>query len=149
MKPLIELERDLAWLLIQAYGRCARALVLVRTSEVQETRCNPINEPQLPKSAMSERRSSHKLPKGEISPAKLEKRMRDHHFAVLHYARYRARKEVERELREQGRRVTLIAPREINELAREHLAQHSERLRAEAEQAIATSPRFKQWRWPY
>lgn len=81
-----------------------------------------------------------------IIPPKIEKAMRDHQFAVLHFARYRARKEVERELREQGRRVTLIPPRELNELAREHLAKHQERLRAEAEQAIATSPRFKQWR---
>jgi hypothetical protein len=84
-----------------------------------------------------------------IIEPKILKKMQNHHFAVLHFARYRARREVELALREQGRRVTLIAPREINELAREYLAQHSERLRAEAEQAIATSPRFKQWRRPY
>jgi hypothetical protein len=83
-----------------------------------------------------------------IIPPKVLKRMQDYHFAVLHFARYRARKAVERELREQGRRVSLIFPSEINTLAREYFAQHQERLRAEAEEAIAASPAFKQWRAP-
>jgi hypothetical protein len=34
--------------------------------------------------------------------------------------------------------TTTMPPREINDLAREYLAQHSERLKAEAEHAIAT-----------
>jgi len=50
----------------------------------------------------------------------------------------RGRKAVEAELRSKCIRTTLIRPAKINALAREYLAQHSERLRAEAEHAIAT-----------
>ena len=86
--------------------------------------------------------------KRQLSQKQFLERMRLHHQAVVILARQRARREVERELKAQGRRVSLIAPREINELAREYLAQHGERLRAEAEQTIATWPGFKEWRKP-
>jgi hypothetical protein len=53
-------------------------------------------------------------------------------------AHRRAKKAVEADLRSKGIRTTTMPPREINDLAREYLAQHSERLKAEAEHAIAT-----------
>ena len=74
--------------------------------------------------------------------------MQQHRQAVMVLARQRAKKAVERELRSKGIRTTLIKPAEISLLAREYLAQHRERLRAEAEQAIATWPGFARWRLP-
>jgi hypothetical protein len=55
---------------------------------------------------------------------------------------------VEDELRSKGIRTTLIRPAEISLLARDYLAQHRERLLAEAEHAIATWPGFVRWRLP-
>jgi hypothetical protein len=82
-----------------------------------------------------------------ISSSKREaERAREHRCAVIHLARYRARREVEGELRSKGIRVTLVRPAEISAQARDYLAQHRERLMAEAEQAIATSPLFARWR---
>ena len=69
-------------------------------------------------------------------------RLREHRFAVIHLARYRAKKAVEAELKSKGVRVTLVRPAEIRLLAEDYLAQHRERLCAEAEQAINTSPLF-------
>lgn len=83
-----------------------------------------------------------------LSPKQITERTQQHRQAVMILAHRRARKAVERELKAQGRRVSLIAPGEINELAREYLAQHSERLRAEAEHVIATWPGFAGWRLP-
>jgi hypothetical protein len=71
-----------------------------------------------------------------------------HRYAVIHLARYRARKAIEQELRDQGHRVSLIAPAALNLLAHDYLAKHGERLRAEAEQTIATSKWFKSYRKP-
>jgi hypothetical protein len=85
---------------------------------------------------------------GSLSPKQIAERTQRHRQAVLILAHRRAKKALERELKAQGRRLTCIAPREINELAREYLTQHSERLKAEAEHAIATWPGFKQWRLP-
>jgi hypothetical protein len=83
-----------------------------------------------------------------LSPKQILERTQQHRQAVLILAHRRARKAVERELKAQGRRLTCIAPAEINALAREYLTQHSERLRAEAEHAIATWPGFARWRLP-
>ena len=67
---------------------------------------------------------------------------------VLILAHKRAKREVERELRAKGIRTTLFRPAEISALAHDYLAQHKERLIAEAEEAIATWPGFAQWRKP-
>ena len=77
-----------------------------------------------------------------------QRALQQHRFAVLHLARYRARKIVTAQLKDTGVRVTLVKPAAINALANDYLAQHSDRLRAEAEQTIATSPLFAQYRKP-
>jgi hypothetical protein len=75
-----------------------------------------------------------------ISPKLIQERTQRHRQAVMILARQRAKKAVEAELRSRGIRTTLIRPAEISLLARDYLAQHQERLRAEAEHAIATWP---------
>jgi hypothetical protein len=83
-----------------------------------------------------------------LSPKQIHEGTQLHRQTVMILAHRRAKKAVEREFKAQGRRLTCIAPREINELAREYLAQHNEELRAEAEHAIATWPGFARWRLP-
>ena len=63
-------------------------------------------------------------------------------------ARSAAAKVIKARLREQGVRLTLVKPKDINAPAFEYLAQHREQLIAEAEHAIATSPFLKRWRLP-
>ena len=86
--------------------------------------------------------------KRQLSPKQIMERMQRHRFAVIALARYRARRTVTAELKDKGVRVTLVRPAEINALANDYLAQHGERLRAEAEQTIATSKFFKSYRKP-
>ena len=83
-----------------------------------------------------------------LSPKQILERTRLHRQAVLILAKQRAKRAVERELKAQGRRVTLIAPAEISQLAHDYLAQHRQELLAEAEHAIATWPGFARWRLP-
>ena len=71
-----------------------------------------------------------------------------HRQAVMMLARRAAIKVINARLRDQGVRLTLVLPKDINILANDYLAQHGERLRAEAEHAIATSPLLKRWRLP-
>ena len=83
-----------------------------------------------------------------LSPKQIAERTQQHRQAVMILAHRRARKAVEAELRSKGIRTALIRPAEISLLARDYLAQHSERLKAEAEHAIATWPGFARWRLP-
>jgi hypothetical protein len=83
-----------------------------------------------------------------LSPKQIAERTQLHRQAVMILADRRAKKAIEAELRSKGIRTTLIRPAEINLLARDYLAQHQERLRAEAEHAIATWPGFARWRLP-
>jgi len=76
--------------------------------------------------------------------AKIEK----HRFAVMMLARSAAAKVIKARLREQGVRLTLVKPADINALAYPYLAEHREQLVAEAQRIIATSPHFKSWRLP-
>ena len=71
-----------------------------------------------------------------------------HRQAVMMWARRAAIKVVNARLRDQGVRLTLVLPKDINALANDYLAQHGEQLIAEAEHAIATSPLLKRWRLP-
>jgi len=63
-------------------------------------------------------------------------------------ARSAAAKVIKARLREQGVRLTLVKPKDINALAYPYLAEHRAQLIAEAEHIIATSPHFKAWRLP-
>ena len=81
-----------------------------------------------------------------LSPKQIAERERQHRFAVIHLARYRARKTVEAALRDQGRRVTLIPLSELRVLAQAELELNRISLIAEAEKTIATSPLFARYR---
>ena len=77
-----------------------------------------------------------------------QRKIDKHRFAVMMLARSQAVKVIKARLKEQGVRLTLVKPRDINDLAYPYLAEHREQLLAEAERIIATSPRFKSWRLP-
>jgi hypothetical protein len=83
-----------------------------------------------------------------LSPKQILERTQLLRQAVMILAHRRARKAVERQLQAQGLKPRYMALREINLLAHAYLAQHQERLRAEAEHAIATWPGFARWRLP-
>jgi hypothetical protein len=72
--------------------------------------------------------------------------LEEHRGAVISLARYRARKVVEAMLKEQGRRVSLIRPAEINALAQAELELNRISLMAEAKKTVNTSPIFARWR---
>jgi microcystin-dependent protein len=59
-----------------------------------------------------------------------------------------ARRAVRAQIRANGQKIAQFSAREISVLAEAHLAQHRERLRAEAEHAIATWPGFAYLRVP-
>ena len=69
-----------------------------------------------------------------------------HRQAVMMLARSAAIRVIKARLREQGVRLTLVKPKDINAPAYEYLAQHREQLISEAERIVATSPHFKPWR---
>jgi hypothetical protein len=71
-----------------------------------------------------------------------------HRLAVMMLARSAAVKVIKARLREQGVRLTLVKPKDLNGPAYEYLAQHREQLIAQAEHILATSPHFKSWRLP-
>jgi hypothetical protein len=62
-----------------------------------------------------------------LSQAKIEK----HRFAVMMLARSQAAKVIKTRLREQGVRLTLVKPKDINAPAYEYLAQHREQIVSE------------------
>jgi hypothetical protein len=67
-----------------------------------------------------------------LSPKRIAERMQQHRQAVMILAHRRAKKAVERELQSRGLKPRYIAPREINQLAHDYLAQHRPELSAEA-----------------
>ncbi len=71
-----------------------------------------------------------------------------YHRAVVVLARREGKKAVQARLCAQGLRLQHFSVREIGLLAEDYLAQHRAELIAEAEQKIATSPEFAQWRLP-
>ena len=83
-----------------------------------------------------------------LSPKQIQERMRDHRFAVISLAKYRARKTVEAQLRDLGKRPTLYPPAQLNALVKAELALNRIALIAEAEKTIATSPLFARYRLP-
>jgi len=71
-----------------------------------------------------------------------------HRQTVMMLARRAAINVIKSRLRERGVRLTLVLPKDINAPALEYLAEHRERLMAEAEHKINTSPFLKRWRLP-
>ena len=78
-----------------------------------------------------------------------QRKIEKHRLAVMMLARSAAVKVIKARLREQGVRLTLVKPKDINAPAFEYLAEHREQLIAEAERIIATSPHFKGYRLPF
>lgn len=59
---------------------------------------------------------------------------------IISLARYRARNAVKRQLRDQGRKLSQIKPREISVLAEAYLAEHRAALLLQALETVHRSP---------
>jgi hypothetical protein len=86
--------------------------------------------------------------KQSLSPKRALERLREHRRAVIALAHQRAKRLVQASIRAKGQRLSDFSAREITLLAEDYLAQHREELIAEAENVIATSPYFAEWRIP-
>jgi hypothetical protein len=83
-----------------------------------------------------------------LPPKRVLERLQRHRRAVIALAHQRAKRLVQASIRAKGQRLSDFSAREITILAEDYLAQHRQELIAEAENAIATSPYFVQWRVP-
>ena len=83
-----------------------------------------------------------------LSPKQIQERLQRHRSAVAVLAMQSARRAVQAQIRANGQKIAQFSARKISVLAEAHLAQHRERLRAEAEHAIATWPEFAYLRVP-
>jgi hypothetical protein len=81
-----------------------------------------------------------------LSPKQIAEREREHRFAVISLARYKARKAIEAQIRALGKRPTTYSPAQLKALAQAELELNRISLMAEAEKTIATSPLFARWR---
>ena len=79
-----------------------------------------------------------------LSPKQIAERERQHRFAVISLARYRAKKAVEAQIRAQGKRPTFTySPAQLKALAQAEFELNRIALIAEAEKIIARSPLFR------
>ena len=85
---------------------------------------------------------------GSLSPKQVQERLQRHRSAVAVLAMQSAKRAVRAQIRANGQKIAQFSAREISVLAEAHLAQHRERLRAEAEHTIATWPGFAYLRVP-
>ena len=83
-----------------------------------------------------------------LSAKQILERLQRHRSAVAVLAMQSARRAVRAQIRANGQKIAQFSAREISVLAEAHLAQHRERLRAEAEHTIATWPGFAYLRVP-
>jgi hypothetical protein len=83
-----------------------------------------------------------------LSPNRVAQKLREHRTAVAVLAHQRAKRLVQASIRAKGQRLSDFSAREIALLAEDYLAQHRQELIAEAENVIATSPYFAEWRIP-
>jgi hypothetical protein len=83
-----------------------------------------------------------------LSPKRVLERLQRHRRAVIALAHQRAKRLVQASIRAKGQRLADFSAREIALLAEDYLAQHRQELIAEAENVIATSPYFAEWRIP-
>ena len=81
-----------------------------------------------------------------LSPKRALERMRQYRHAVILLARQSAKKAIKAQIRAQGDKLTQVPARTIGIFADAYFDVHHERLIAEAEQIIATSPYFARWR---
>jgi hypothetical protein len=83
-----------------------------------------------------------------LPPKRVLERLQRHRRAVIALAHQRAKRLVQASIRAKGQRLSDFSAREITLLAEDYLAQHRAELIAEAENAIATSLYFAEWRIP-
>jgi hypothetical protein len=81
-----------------------------------------------------------------LSPKRASERMLRYRHAVIVLARQSAKKAIKAQIRAQGDKLTQVPARTISIFADAYFDVHHERLIAEAEQIIATSPYFARWR---
>src|SRR6516162_4818808 len=83
-----------------------------------------------------------------LSPNRVAQKLREHHHAVIVLAHQSARKAIKAQLRAEGLKLSQFSAKDISIRADAYFDVHRERLIAEAEQIIATSPYFERWRLP-
>jgi hypothetical protein len=81
-----------------------------------------------------------------LSPKQILERIRQHRHAVIVLARQSARKAIKAQLRAEGLKLSQFSAKDISIRADAYFDVHRERLIAEAEHVIATSPYFARWR---
>ena len=83
-----------------------------------------------------------------LSPKRALERIRQHRQCVIVLARQSARKAIKAQLRAEGLKLSQFSAKDISIRADAYFDVHRERLIAETEQIIATSPYFERWRLP-
>ena len=79
---------------------------------------------------------------GSLSPKRIQERVQRHRQAVMVLAHQATQRAIRARLRAQGVRLTDVTAKGISIQARAWFDVHRDELIAEAEQVIATSPRF-------
>jgi len=85
---------------------------------------------------------------GSLSPKRTLEKIRQHRQCVIVLARQSARKAITAQLRAEGLKLSQFSAKDISIRADAYFDVHRERLIAEAEQIVATSPYFARWRLP-
>ena len=83
-----------------------------------------------------------------LSPNRIVQKLREHRQCVIVLARQSARKAIKAQLRAEGLKLSQFSAKDISIRAEAYFDVHRERLIAEAEQIVATSPYFARWRLP-
>jgi|SRR5215469_916254 len=83
-----------------------------------------------------------------LSPNRVAQKLREHRSAVLVLAHQSASKAIKAQIRAQGDKLNQVPARTISVFAEAYFLVHRERLIAEAEHIVATSPYFARWRLP-
>ena len=83
-----------------------------------------------------------------LSPNRIVQKLREHRQCVIVLARQSARKAIKAQLRAEGLKLSQFSAKDISIRADAYFDVHRERLIAETEQIIATSPYFARWRLP-
>ena len=83
-----------------------------------------------------------------LSPNRIVQKLREHRQCVIVLARQSARKAIKAQLRAEGLKLSQFSAKDISIRADAYFDVHRERLIAEAEHIVATSPYFARWRLP-
>ena len=88
------------------------------------------------------------MAKRSLSPNRVAQKLREHRQCVIVLARQSARKAIKAQLRAEGLKLSQFSAKDISIRADAYFDVHRERLIAEAEHIVATSPYFARWRLP-